>query len=353
MVAQTDMRAAARVAAPRGATPLLAFIAGEFAASAAHVWPAPHADYFVLPAARRHAAAIALAGYAARSVAPSDLRRILTYERDTVVAEMLTGGPAPGLMRALAKAGETIWPRRAYRTFLELLQEPAAAEVLRHMDQVRPEAFDPLAALPPALRAAALLRAIPAERAAEDLALAFRLAVRMRGAEAAPRLARSWTSGGDTSALFRRAVDDLTPDAFVPGQPAPALGPDFARIGTRRQLEQTALAMRNCLVDHAQRIAEGRMAVFLWRFGDVEAAIALMRDAAGWRLAEAKVADNNDLDEPRLRDLVARLDAVGVRTGPSVQKLAQRLDDWASGATYYLNHSTDFIGRLELGDIWS
>ena len=53
MVAQMFNRAPQRA---RTATPLLAFIAGDFADAVAQLWPAPHADFFALPAARRHAA---------------------------------------------------------------------------------------------------------------------------------------------------------------------------------------------------------------------------------------------------------------------------------------------------------
>ncbi len=55
-----------------------------------------------------------------------------------------------------------------------------ANEVLRHLDVVRPLAFAPIAELPPALRCAAIVRALPVCGAAADLARAFDLAVRMR-----------------------------------------------------------------------------------------------------------------------------------------------------------------------------
>jgi len=63
MVAHLFQRAPQPV---RHATPLLAFIAGGFADAVAQLWPAPHAEFFALPAARRHAAAIMLAGHAER-----------------------------------------------------------------------------------------------------------------------------------------------------------------------------------------------------------------------------------------------------------------------------------------------
>lgn len=334
------------------ATPLLAFIAGDFADVVARVWAAPHGDFFALPAARRHAAAIALGGLAHRELATSDLRRLVEFQRDAVVAEALAGDLAPGLMRALAKAGERLWRRHEYEIFLALLAEAMANEVLRHLDEVRPAAFAPIDALPPALRVAPLVRVLPSDAAAVDLARAFRLAVRMRAPSEAARIARRWTAGGDAHAVFRRAVEDLTPDAFRGPDPAPALEVPFVRVTSRKQLEGIALEFRNCLADHAARIAEGRMAVYVWRVA-TPAAVALNWDAAGWRLAEAKAADNVDLEEAQLRELVRRLEAMGVRTGPSVQSLMGRLDDHAHGTSYTTPLAPDFVSQLALGDLWS
>lgn len=349
MVAHIFTRPQTRV---RTATALLAFIAGDFADLIAGVWAAPHGDFFALPAARRHAAAIALGGLSRREFAPGDLRRLVEFQRDAVVAEALAGELAPGLMRALAKSGERIWRRHEYEVFLGLLAEPMANEVLRHLEEVRPEAFAPIDALPPALRVAPLVRVLPSEAAATDLARAFRLALRMRQPSEAARIARRWTAGGDALAVFRRAIEDLTPDAFRGPDPAPALDLPFVRVTSRKQLEGVALEFRNCLADHAGRIAEGRMAVYAWRVA-TPAAIALNWDAAGWRLAEAKAADNVDLEEAQLRELVRRLEPAGVRTGPSVQSLVTRLDDHAHGTSYTMRLAPDFVSQLALGDLWT
>jgi hypothetical protein len=337
--------------AARHATPLLAFIAGEFADAIAEVWPAPHGEFFAMPAARRHAAAIMLAGRAHRAVKGAELRRLIEFQRDAVVAEALTQD-AQGLMRALSKAGETLWSHGAYATFLDLFREPMANEVLRHLDEVRPAAFAPLAALPPALRIAPIVRVLTNEHAAADLARAFTLAVRMRHPDAAAGIARRWGAGGEMAALFRRAQEDLTPDSFRPAGPAPQLPAPFGRITSRKLLEHIALEFRNCLADHAIRIAEGRMAVYAWRI-EPAAAVALSWDAAGWRLAEAKARDNVDLEEAQLRVLVRVLGEHGVRAGPSVQTLNSRLDDHANATGYTTPYGDSFIEQLALGDLWS
>lgn len=349
MVAQLFNRAPQRA---RTATPLLTFVAGEFADAIAQLWPAPHGDFFALPAARRHAAAILLGGLGQREMPPSDLRRLVEYQRDAVVADAIAGPLATGLMRALSKAGEALWKRRDYETFTSLMTDPMANEVLRHLDDVRPEAFAPLAALPPVLRTAPVVRVLLSAGAAADLAHAFHLAVMMREPGAAARIARRWGAGGDTRQVFMRAYEDLTPDVFRPVVPVPVLDQPFVRVTNRKQLQDVARDFRNCLAEHGGRIADGRMAVFIWQ-DEAPAAIALTHDAAGWRLAEAKAADNEDLGQHFLRDMVARLERVGVRTGPSVQAMMNRLDDRATSNAYPLQPPQGFLESLALGDLWS
>ena len=152
--------------------------------------------------------------------------------------------------------------------------------------------------------------------------------------------------------MFTRALEDLTPDVFRAVDLPPVLDAPFIRITSRKQLEAVALEFRNCLAEHGARVAEGRMAVYVWR-GETPAAIALNRDAASWRLAEAKAVDNVDLDEALLREIVRRLAGAGVRTGASLQAVMSVIDDWARGTAYPRVHHPGFVEGLALGDLWS
>ena len=336
----------------RAVTPLLQHLAGDFAEVVAQVWRSPYGDFYILPAPRRHAAAIVLAGFSRTDFAPDELRRQLAYEKDSILARQLVGEYAAGFMKALAKAGEQLWRPHDYRTLLELFAEPMANEVLRHMKTVDPATFIPLSLLPAPLRLAPIVRVAGSIHAARDLGLAFQLAARMRHAGCEARLARRWSSGGDARQVFQRAAGDLTPDEFRPPSPAPRLGASFRRIVRRGELERVGQEFRNCLADHVGRIAEGRMAVYVWR-AETPAAVSLNWDTAGWRLSEAKGVGNEDLDERQLRELVAILAGHGVRTGPSVETLCRRLYGHGAGDTDYYRPTEDFESQLELGDLWS
>ena len=54
----------------------------------------------------------------------------LRDQRDAAVASALAGPAETGLMRALSKAGETLWVRRNYETFVGLI---ARTDLINHL----------------------------------------------------------------------------------------------------------------------------------------------------------------------------------------------------------------------------
>ena len=337
----------------RTATPLLAFIAGDFADAIAQAWPAPHGEFFALPAARRHAAAIALAGLARREMAPRELRRMVEFARDAVVAEALAGEFAQGLMRALAKAGERLWEHRDYRTFLGLLAEPMGAEVLRHLDEVRPVVFAPIAALPPALRLATIVRVLPSQAAATDLARAFHIAVRMRQPDAAARIARRWSAGGDLRAVFARAQEDLTPDAFRAsgsgagaGRSLRACRPAANSWSRSRSSSATAL-----------RIMQRASPKAAWPSTPGVSNPPLRSPSTGTPPAGASPRRKRPTMSTSTKSSFASWSVVS-RRGASApvrrcRTLTSRLDDYASGTSYISPLGASFVEQLALGDLWT
>jgi len=332
----------------RTPTPLLAFLAGPHAERVAACWPAPHDRFFALPAARRHAAVILLA----RGESDLDaLARMVERHKDSEIARRLVpdGDVPAGLMKAMARMGETQWRFSDYELFLTLFQDAQAAPVLRHMAEIRPGQLALIGSLPAGLRDAKIVALIPHAGAARDLGLAFELAQRIQGEGEAHRLAVRWSRAKDAHKLFAKAAEDLEPQQFVRPPAVPVLPAVFEPVRTRKQLAAIALEFQNCLRDFAYDLAMGRMAVFAWRTTPAMA-LALRWDAAGWRLAEAELAGNTPAGEPQLRELVALLAATGVRTGPALGILSRRLINHANGHADCVGES--FIDRLELGELW-
>ena len=307
-------------------TPLMAFLAGAHADSLARIWPAPHEDFLLLPAARRHAA-ILLArrgGYSA-----ARLQWLAARARDGELAVEIFGEHPPGgVMKALGRMGEILWPGEAYPVFLDLFREEAARQLIRHMPALHPEVLAIISQLPVRLRQANVVGLLGTERpAAADLAAAYAMALRVRGEAAAGDIAQRFGRAKTWAALFETAVQVIQPLVLAPVVAPPELPEPFVPVRRFEMLSKTALEFRNCLRDYTADLASGRMAVWIWRGEGGPAAIALRRDAAGWRLAEARGRDNAELPDAALMEVVAAVRAAGVRTGEAWAILYRRLED--------------------------
>ena len=327
-------------------TPLLQFLAGPHAEAVAAVWPAPHKGFLALPAARRHAAAILLAR---GEDEPEAMARSLGRHRDSEVAVRLVGENVPGLMKAMARLGETQWQARDYERFVGLFLEREAGRVLRHMPEIRPAQLALIHELPSVLREAAIVEKVPGVAAARDLALAFRLALAIQGEGERNKLATAWRRVKSPAALFEKAAHALAPVRLGGPDPVPVLERPFEQVTTRKALEALAMEFQNCLRDFMQDVVNGRMAVFAWR-GAPKLAVAIRWDPAGWRLAEAEAVANEDAPEEALHEVVLALQAAGVRTGPSTWALARRLHGHPHGNGVEIGET--WRERLELGDLW-
>jgi hypothetical protein len=115
-----------------------------------------------------------------------------------------------------------------------------------------------------------------------------------------------------------------------------------------------ALEFRNCLRDFTGDLAAGRMAVFTVREGSEMVAVALRQDPAGWRLAEAKGRQNEDVSDDALRCIVSVLGLAGVRTGESTWVLARRLHEHACDdcGPAHTGARETWRDRLALGSLW-
>lgn len=345
--AAVDLRSAPVV------TPLLNFLAGRHAPALARIWPSPHTDFLALPAGRRHAAAI-LVGRGACSAAR--LRWMVDRARDGELgAELFGRDPPGGLMKALGRMGEVLWTYADYVRFLDLFGEESACILIRHTKVLRAETLSLVAVLPPALRQASIVTHLGEDdRAAADLVAAWGIALRLRGAGAAPALAQRLGRATTAGALFGMARDMVQPLTFGAAVLPPDLPAPFQPVRQLEALNAAALEFRNCLRDFVGDLAAGRMAVYVWRGDGGPAAIALRQDPAGWRLAEARGRDNAELEDGVLMAITAAVQSAGVRTGESWGWLHRRLEDRASEAPAGSDPvpADGWRARLGLGNIW-
>jgi hypothetical protein len=345
-------RAASPPAVALAPTPLLAFLAGEHAEAIARAWPAPHAEFFALTAARRHAAALALLHR------PQDEARVRVLVETMPLRDLAAFAfqhPPRGLSRALSRLGETLLPEAQYVRLMAMLRDADAAQVLHHADVVDEALLGKLAALPPALRRARIVAMTPNTVAAQYLADGFAMARAVNPHRSERDLAMAFARAEDTQRLFALAIASLAPDRFAQQGPPPAMAWPYRAIVTREALHAEALRFRNCIASYVFDIGAGAMAVYVREFGE-PAMIALKRDVGGWRLAEALAVDNIPLPEPELAAIVADFTAAGVRAGPPVRMIEDQLETFAvtpaqpAGVAIVIEPTLH--QRLALGQLW-
>ena len=339
------------------ATPLLGLIAGPHADLVARFWPAPHTGFYALPTARRHAAGILLhRRFAVGGCDQLDIVHAVERARDGDLARMLGGISVPGgLIKALGRCGETLWDAGHYALFLRIFTSEGGAKVLRHMPSIEASRLALIGRLPGLLQVPGVISHLPAAvEAVEDLAEAFDLARRIHGDTALQDIAARWSRAGSALKLFDMAAEALQPVQFGGLRAMPALPVCFVPVTDAKTLSAVALEFRNCLRDFAGDLACGRMAVYVLRDGGVPIAVALRLDPAGWRLAEARGPNNDDVDEARLRRIVSAIEAAGGRTGSSSWSLATRLHEHVCSncGPPHMGPRDTWRQRLNLGSLW-
>lgn len=320
-----------------GPTSLLTLVAGDFASAVDRLWPTPHAPFVTAPAARRHLVCLALAlGVRDRALH----ERLLTERLRRAIPAAVGEAPA-GLERALGRMGEVAWAAADYRILLRVLAAPRAAKALRHATVIEAAVVRRLAALPGPMAEAAHLALELTDDGVAALREAY-AALRLRSGEA-PALAAAarWARSGSARAMFEAVRDDLAPEPLAPPHPGtPRLRP----LGSKAEIRSVARRFRNCLADRVPHAVTGWSAYYLWE-GPPAGVVEVTRDHIfGWRLEEARLAENAAVPEP-VRDAIAgELALMGVHVGRSGWELDRALSVDV-GRTYVLRPAEEVLAE--------
>ena len=330
-------------------TALLAHLAGEHAGAIARLWPAPHAAFLTLTAARRHIVAIGL-GRVGVEQWPALRKAAEGAPLRDVVA--FAARPVPrGLARALAHMGETLWTHSEYAHLLALLGEANANLVLRHTDAINPARLARIAILPARLRVARIVANITTPEAARALAEAYAAARWINPRREERDMVLAWSRATGPEALLRNAIDALKPDRFGHMAPAPEIAKPYRRIASRAALDAAALRFRNCAAGYLWEVGADELALYAVET-ETPALVAIKRDVGGWRLAEALCAENYPLTDEALRVIVADFERAGVRAGAPIRSLEDRLESLADAIAAVRPPPESYRATLGLGQLW-
>jgi hypothetical protein len=330
-------------------TPLLTHLAGEHAGAIARLWPQPHAEFLTLPAARRHLVAIGLARLGVEQWPALRNAAERTPLRDVIA---LAVRPAPrGLARALAHMGEALWTRLDYERLLALLGETNANLVLRHTEAIDPALLTRIGMLPARLRVARIVTNVTTAEAARALAEAYTAARWINPRRDERDMVLAWSRAAGPEALLRNAIEALKPDRFGQMTPAPDMAKPYRRIASRAALDAAALRFRNCAAGYLWEVGADELALYIVET-ETAALVAVKRDVGGWRLAEALGAENYPLTDEALRAIVGDFERAGVRAGPPIRALEDRLESLADGFAAARPPPESYRTVLGLGQLW-
>ncbi len=303
-------------------TPLLRHLASEHAPRVAGLWPAPHSAFINAGADRRHLICLALSRPgetldqpSADSVLESAVRRS--------VRNVAPDAPA-GLARALAHLGEVAWAASDYRRLEDALRVDALAARLRHARLITADQLRVLENLPAALRDCGVGSFVLNGQQAEILAETFEALARRDGEQAALTQARGWASGSSVRDVLTRAKASLDREPATPPFPGSA---SLTALTTKAAILETAGRYRNCLAGYLDSAADGSSAFYEWT-GTPSAVVQISLDPVyGWRLCQARIANNAGVPDEAKTEITAELRSWGVHVGRSVWDLQHALDE--------------------------
>lgn len=308
------------------ASPLLRLIAPAYAEVLAALWPAPHTAFVTAPAARRHLICLMLAAEP-HGGPPIDIAGLMDLPLRKAIAVALEDAAPAGLRRALEHLGEIAWSPEDYRALAQLLTDPAPAKTLRHAEAITPDLVRALGALPAALRevGGVALRVTPAQAAL--LAEAHAVLARRLSPEVLARRVTAWGHAPTPKALFTQVAEDFRRELPPPPHP----GTERLRpLDTAAAVRDAARRYRNCLVNYLDCAVDQRTALYEW-LPAPGAVVELIPDGFfGWRLDQARLRNNQTVDEATREAIVGELRGMGVHVGRSAWQIRRALEQAAS-----------------------
>jgi hypothetical protein len=277
---------------------------------------------FTLSRPRMHLIALALAYWPGEIDAP--FARLLILGAPPAVLDAVLGRRPNGLKRALGHLPVGVLPRASYRQLIELLENPATAKSIYHLDSLEEEYLGLLHSIPAPLRRIAA-------RAIDDLRVkpeGFTDGLRILAARGA---ASSFEALVADLAAIRQPMQFLARiDKLVQQLPLPELMPPVTVGGARRlddigEICRLAKRWKNCLAYcYLDAVNECRSAIYLWPHTRAPAVCVVNRHGRlGWALEEAKGPENADLPAARLEEICRAFAAAGIPKESAIEALEQ------------------------------
>jgi hypothetical protein len=275
---------------------------------------------FILSRQRMHLIAFALAHCSGETDAA--FARLIIAGAPRAVVDAVLGHRPAGLSRALAHLPVGVLPQASYRHLIELLDQPATAKLIYHLDSVEGEYVDLLHSVPASLRRIVVATIDDRRLRPEGLVDGLRFLVARGAAPSFEALVADLAAIRQPAqfvARIRNLVQRLPLPDFIP----PVKVSGSRRLDSVAEICRLAKRWKNCLADcYLDAVNDVRAAVYFWPHGETPAACVVNRHGRlGWGLADAKGPENAELPLARLQEIHCAFAAAGIPKESAIEAI--------------------------------
>jgi hypothetical protein len=282
-------------------------------------------DLFELDRLRMHVIGLALTYLNVddlSAVAPT-----LFHARIREAIQQILGRCPSGIHRVLRRLPSVVLSREAYRSLIELLDDPPSAKLLYHLDER--ELTDPtlrvLRDIPKVLRPI-LTDVVQYVSLLDGLPAGLRWLAERTGAPSFDALLAELAAQKQPAQLIAR-VKKLVSQLPLPDRLPPMKIGKAMRIDTTKAICALAKEFRNCLATYTDQVDAGTSAIYLWDEPGWRAVCHVARHGRlGWALDDALGPGNvkpNSNDRQRITDAFGQVGIPEARLFEAIELIAQ------------------------------
>ena len=273
--------------------------------------PSLYRALFTLSRRRMHLIALALAHWPGE-IDPS-LARLLIGGASAVLLDAVLGRRPAGLKRALNRLPVSVLPPESYRHLIDLLDEPAVAKFIYHIELLTNDCICFLYGVPPPLRRIVTVAVDNLLLQPEGLVEGLRF-VALRGAAPSFDALVAELGAIRQPAQMMAHIAKLVQQLPLPEPIPPIVVGGARRLDSVAEIRRLAKSWKNCLAEiYIDAVDNGRAAVYLWPDAETPAACLLARHGRlGWALEHANGPENAELPPARLEEIHRAFAAVGI-----------------------------------------
>jgi hypothetical protein len=284
--------------------------------------PSLYPALFSLSRRRMHLIALSLAHW--QGEINASFARLLIRGVPAAVLDCVLGRRPAGLKRALNHLPVSVLPQASYQHLIELLEKPATAKLIYHLDLLGDEHIGLLHSVPAPLRRIVARAANDSLIRLEGLVDGLRFLAARGAAPSFDALIADLAAIRQPTQLIAR-IANLVQQLPLPDPVPPEAVGGAHRLDDTTEICRLAKRWKNCLANaYLKSVNAGCAAVYLWPHPQAPAACVVTRHGRlGWALADAKGPENADLPPAREEEIHRAFAAVGIPKDSALEPLEQ------------------------------